>query len=83
VQNPNPGPATVQVTYMLQGGGTLDRTHIVPGLSRYTIPAHDPAEVGPDQAFSTRLAADLPILVERAMYFAEGGTASAAISGGG
>ena len=73
LQNPNAGPATVAVTYMLQGGGTIDRLHVVPGESRYTIVAQDASEVGPDQAFSTRLLSDVPIIVERAMYFASGG----------
>jgi hypothetical protein len=45
----------------------------VPANSRYTIAAHDPAEVGLDQAFATRLDSDQPVIVERAMYWAGGG----------
>jgi thermitase len=69
IQNPNPVEANVQVTYMLQGGGVVSKWVTVPGNSRYTIEAHDPAQVGPDAAFSTKLAADQPIIVERAMYW--------------
>ncbi|MBM3151928.1 MAG: hypothetical protein FJZ96_06975 [Chloroflexi bacterium] len=73
VQNPGALGATVEVTYMLQSGGTIVRTVNVPANSRYTILAHDPGQVGPDQAFSTRLLSDQPIIVERAMYFSNGG----------
>ena len=76
IQNPNASSVTVDVTYMLQGGGTLTRQHTVPANARYTIVAQDPAEVGPDQAFSTKLVGSQPIIVERAMYFGAGGHAS-------
>jgi hypothetical protein len=36
-------------------------------------PAQDPAEVGPNQAFSIRLLSSVPVIVERAMYFPSGG----------
>jgi hypothetical protein len=48
--------------------------------ARYTIVAQDPAEVGPDQAFSTRLVGSLPIIVERAMYFGSGGHATIGVA---
>jgi hypothetical protein len=80
VQNPGGSDATVHVTYMLQGGGTIDRVHAVPSYSRYTIVAQDPGEVGPDAAFSTRLVSDVPIVVERAMYFPTGGHATVGIA---
>ena len=76
IQNPNASDATVDVTYMLQGGGVITRTHTVAAQSRDTIVAQDAAEVGPDQAFSTRLDSDVPIIVERAMYWADGGHAT-------
>jgi N-methylhydantoinase A len=44
-----------------------------------TIAAHDPAEVGPDQAFATSLSSDPPVIVERAMYWADGGHATVTI----
>ena len=81
IQNPNASAATVDVTYMLQGGGTLSRQHTVPGNSRYTIVAQDPAEVGPDRAFSTKLVGSQPIIVERAMYFGGAGHATIGVTG--
>jgi hypothetical protein len=79
VQNPNDSEATVEVTYMLAGGGTETRIHHVGPEGRYTVVTHDAGEVGPDQAFATRLVSDLPIVVERAMYFDNGGHASCAV----
>jgi hypothetical protein len=73
IQNPNTSTANVTLTYMLQGGGTLTSNVIVPGNSRYTVVAQDIDQVGPDQAFSTKLVSDQPIIVERAMYFNNGG----------
>ncbi len=73
IQNPNAGAATVEVTYMLQGGGVVSRQHVVEGQSRYTIVAGDAGEVGPDAAFSTKVVSDVPVIVERAMYFGNGG----------
>ncbi len=81
VQNPNPTPADVTVTYMLDDGTNLTRLHTVPANSRYTIAAHDPAEVGPDQAFATRLDSDQPVIVERAMYWADGGHDTIGLTG--
>ncbi len=76
IQNPNPDPASVTATYMLDDGTNLVRTHTVPANSRYTIAAHDPAEVGPDQTFATRIDSDQPVIVERAMYWAGDGHAT-------
>ncbi|MBI4221009.1 MAG: hypothetical protein HY682_12750, partial [Chloroflexi bacterium] len=80
IQNPNNSQATVQVTYMLQGGGTVVRDHTVAANSRYTIVAKDAGEVGPDKAFSTKLVSDRVIIVERAMYWPEGGHDTAGVT---
>jgi hypothetical protein len=64
---------------MLDGGGTILKTHTIPAESRYTIVTQAPEEVGLDQAFSTRIVSDLPVVVERAMYFQSGGHASCAV----
>jgi hypothetical protein len=69
LQNPGGSAATVNITYMLQGGGTVEKSVSVPANSRYTVYANDVSQVGPDQAFSTKLVSDQPIIVERAMYF--------------
>lgn len=82
IQNSNGSEATVEVTYLLQSGEPLIRQHLIPANSRYTIVAGDVAEVGPDAAFSTVLSSDLPLIVERAMYFATGGHDTIAVSQG-
>jgi hypothetical protein len=73
IQNPGETEATVTVTYMLQGGGTEIRSIPVAANSRFTIVTHDEGQVGLDAAFSTLLESDQPIIVERAMYFSNGG----------
>ena len=37
IANPNPTAATVEVEYLLVGGGTLTKTYTVPATSRSTI----------------------------------------------
>ena len=73
VQNPGSSAATVNVTYMLQGGGTINKVIEVPANSRYTINTNDSQQVGVDQTFSTQLVSNQVIIVERAMYFNGGG----------
>jgi hypothetical protein len=77
--NPTASTATVEATYMLAGGGTVVRYHVIAPESRYTIATQDAGEVGLGQVFSTRLESDLPIVVERAMYYSGGGHAAAAV----
>jgi hypothetical protein len=42
-------------------------------------PAQGPAEVGPDKAFSTRIDASFPAIVERSTSFPSGGHATVGI----
>lgn len=71
INNPNDIQATVLVTYYIENGEPVTRTHIIqPG--RYTIHTNLDEEVGPDKAFSTIVISDQPIMAERAMYFGEG-----------
>jgi hypothetical protein len=79
LQNPNSQTTEVDIIYMLQGGDVETRTIVVPGNSRYTIPAHDPGQIGVGVAFSTKLVSDLPIIVERSMYFPNGGHAAVGV----
>lgn len=81
VLNPNESPAEIAVRYLGPGGGVIERTHTVPGESRYTIRARQEGEVGPDAAFGTIVDSDLPIVVERAMYFGSGGHNTIAATG--
>jgi hypothetical protein len=79
IQNPGDTQASLDVTYMLDGGSSLTRQQTVPPHARFTFAAQDPAEVGPDGAFSTRIDASLPVIVERSMYFPSGGHATVEI----
>jgi hypothetical protein len=67
IQNPNPAPATVAVAYYRPSGAPITRNHTVPANSRYTINAGPDAGVASD--LSAYLHSNLPILVERPMYF--------------
>jgi hypothetical protein len=68
--------ASVHITYFLEGGGTIERTHAVPANGRSTILANDPWEIGPGVAFSALVTSGNDIFVERAMYWPGGGHAS-------
>ncbi|MBI2953734.1 MAG: hypothetical protein HYY30_05430 [Chloroflexi bacterium] len=65
VQNPGPNQATLTFTFQLAGGGTTVRTFTARPTSRFSLLAN---HILPNQAFSTRIDADQPVLAERAMY---------------
>ncbi|HEY8548789.1 MAG TPA: DUF4394 domain-containing protein [Vicinamibacterales bacterium] len=67
--NPNPAPATVQVTYLREGGGQVTKTHTIPGERRLTINValEDPSLAA--TAVATSVSSDIPIVVERAQYW--------------
>jgi len=66
IQNPNPVQANANVTFMMPGGQTLSRSYTIAANSRFTITVND---LLPDAEVSTYVAADVPVGVERAMYF--------------
>ncbi|MBU2686274.1 MAG: DUF4965 domain-containing protein [Actinobacteria bacterium] len=66
IQNPDPQPAAVHATFMLDGSGTVTRDYTVPASSRFTITVDD---ILPDAEVSTYLLSDRPVAAERAMYF--------------
>jgi hypothetical protein len=66
IQNPNSEQANATVTFMLPGGQTVVRTFVVAAHSRFTITVDD---ILPDAEVSTKVSAQVPIAVERAMYF--------------
>jgi len=68
LMNPNPAPATVNLTYMFRGGGTQNQTVQMPPTSRQTILVN--GVVGPDKDVSTKIESNQPIIAERPMYFA-------------
>lgn len=66
VQNPNPAPTTLQVTFMKPGGATIPFTFYMEPNSRLTVPVND---LVPQSDLSTHVHADLPVIAERAMYW--------------
>jgi uncharacterized repeat protein (TIGR03803 family) len=76
--NPNPSAATVQIEYLLVGGGTLTKSYTVPGNSRATVWVDDeqvPAGSGQKPladvavSMSVRSTNLVPIIVERTMWW--------------
>jgi hypothetical protein len=67
--NPNATPASVTMTYLREGGGTVTRAKTVPANARLTInlAGEDPSLAATSVA--TRVTADVPIVVERAQYW--------------
>jgi hypothetical protein len=68
IQNPNPTPANVTVTYMTPDGPNTQPTFNMPANSRKTIRVNDYL---PNTDLSTHVSADVPIIAERAMYWGE------------
>lgn len=71
VQNPNGTVANFTVTYMIEGGANVVANHAVQANKRYTIGAVN--DVGFNKSFSTKIVSDQEVIVERAMYFPQGG----------
>ena len=69
--NPSALPASVQVEYLRDSDGAVNRTYTVPANSRFSI--YVDGEPGMDAtAFGTRVTSSVPIVAERAMYWAGG-----------
>ncbi|MHB8894184.1 MAG: malectin domain-containing carbohydrate-binding protein [Candidatus Geothermincolia bacterium] len=66
IQNPNPQPANTSVRFMMPGGATAERSYTIAPSSRFTITVDD---ILPNAEVSTFVSADVPIAVERSMYF--------------
>jgi hypothetical protein len=69
--NPSPQTALVQVDYLRDVDGPVGRTYTVPANARFTVFV----DGEPDMAatsFGTRMTSDVPIVAERAMYWAGG-----------
>jgi len=78
IQNPGDENRKVTVTFMEPGGRNTTKDYAVPARSRFTIGVD---EILPSSEVSTRVIADGPIIVERAIYFnnRSGGTDSVGI----
>ena len=69
LQNPNPVPADVTITYMTPAGPSEQPAFQMPANSRETIRVND---VLPDKDVSTQVHGSQPIIAERAMYWDNG-----------
>jgi hypothetical protein len=69
LSNPNATPAEVTLTYLREGGGTVTSLKTIPAGTRLTIniAVEDPSLAATSVA--TRVTSDVPIVVERAMYW--------------
>ncbi|MCC7369949.1 MAG: S8 family serine peptidase [Chloroflexi bacterium] len=68
--NPNDEETVAHLTFMLENGGTIEATQPLPPQSRVSFDSNDVIE---SAGFATEVRADLPIVVERSMYFGSGG----------
>jgi len=66
VQNPNPAPASVTLTYMTDLGPVPGPTATIPANSRQTFNVAD--YVPNTWSVSTQVSSDQPVIAERAMY---------------
>ncbi len=66
IQNPSEESAECLVTYMFNGGGTLEEQCIVEPHSRHTIRVNERVQ---NAEVSVKLASDVPVVAERAIYF--------------
>ncbi len=71
IMNPNETASNVTVTFMKEDGSNVVRSYKVAAESRFNLFAN---QVVPNSAFSTRVDSDLPVFVERSMYFGHDGT---------
>lgn len=78
VMNPNEATANVKVTFMKENGSTVVQDHKVGAQSRFNLFAN---QVVPDAAISTRVDSDLPVVVERSMYYGHDGHNTPGVNG--
>ncbi len=70
IQNPNPARTVARLTFMLERGGILEVEQPLQPQSRMSIHVDD---ILPSAGFATVVSAELPIVVERSMFFGSGG----------
>jgi alpha-tubulin suppressor-like RCC1 family protein len=66
IQNPNPTPASITLTYMTAKGGSPQTPFTMGPNSRKTVRVNDTI---PDTDFSIQVSTDKPVVAERAMYW--------------
>ena len=71
LSNPGGSPATAELKFLLDSGSTVTRTKTVPANGRVTVSVEGEDALLADAAMATQITSDQPIVVERAMYWAE------------
>jgi hypothetical protein len=66
IQNPNPNPAEVTLTYMTPSGPSVQKPFTMASSSRKTVKVNDLIK---DTDFSIQVASNRPVIAERAMYW--------------
>jgi uncharacterized repeat protein (TIGR01451 family) len=69
VANPNAVPAVATLTYLLDSGMTVTKTHTVAAQQRLTIDVSAEDPLLASAAFATTVTADAPVVVERTQYW--------------
>lgn len=70
MQNANGSAAEVKVTYMLGDGTPIVKRYTIGARSRLTVNVNDPwAGVGPGHNVSAKISSNVPVSLERPMYF--------------
>jgi hypothetical protein len=67
--NPHDVPGIVTATFLRETGDPIEQKYLIPARSRISIFANP---VVPDARMGARMQSDLPIVVERSVYFASG-----------
>ncbi len=71
LENPQTGTAEVNITYMMSNGHVYNKSHRVPGKTRYSIMVNQDCPESGD--VSVKVESTLPVIAERPMYFNYGG----------
>src|SRR5205814_3058642 len=66
ILNPNPVPTLAQMRFMREDGSVVERTELIAAMGRKSVFVN---ALFSTSGFATQVAADQPIVVERAMYF--------------
>jgi hypothetical protein len=70
--NATGGTAAATATHLLDGGATVTRTYEIAASSRLTVRTNDDPELR-GRPFSTTVTSDVPITLDRSMYFSAAG----------
>ncbi len=69
IQNPGAQEATIEITYCVKEGSPVTKGTAVPANSRMTVPVNTDAGAGLELSCRIRSTNNVPVIVERPMYF--------------